>query len=96
MMTHLDKKLTADRQLPAWVTCCSAAWSCVMLKEICICLQVYALEIEQYMKEFAQPVFEKAGVDHKVQHHARLPMFCCCDPFDREACTVISRPIIEM
>lgn len=35
--------------------------------EVRICLQVYALEIEQYMKDFAQPVFEKAGVDHKVK-----------------------------
>ena len=34
---------------------------------------MYALEIEQYMKDFAQPVFEKAGVDHKVQSSAWLP-----------------------
>jgi hypothetical protein len=36
-------------------------------------VQVYALEIEQYMKDFAQPVFEQAGVDHKVTLHP-----CCC------------------
>jgi hypothetical protein len=65
--THLALKLTAARRLLAYVTWCAVALSRVMLKEVRICLQVYALEIEQYMRDFAQPVFEKAGVDHKVK-----------------------------
>lgn len=75
---------------PGSQVCCSPATAgpgdtllccTVVLDEVRICLQVYALEIEQYMKDFAQPVFEKAGVDHKVQpskwlHAVALPATC--------------------
>jgi hypothetical protein len=31
-------------------------------------LQVYALEIEEYMQDFARPFFQEAGVEEKVKH----------------------------
>lgn len=40
---------------------------------------MYALEIEPYMQEFAQPYFEEAGVDHKVRHGCwPTPYQCYC------------------